>query len=287
MFWKVNLLFGLAVLGAGLSSTTFALNADLLFEGKPIEPIVISHIADEYPCFEPLDLRKYTLKSQKVRIEKRMDHPGKNEFGYSYEYKGQDQTFFAQTIYRVVADLGNHRHLIFNEICGGAGHRSKLLIIERDGYFIKSIGEISGGDKANGGIQNVTYELKNGVGILHGNIILTPRGVFLTALESLDPNHPLLKADTNYGLLEGAQCHEGYLGLEGPWDQPLKPVSLTISKHEKGCRRFEPGSHLQIAYDTILNEFLEKKESLTLDQQGMKDFAKKVIEAYEGSQQLP
>ena len=273
----------LVILSFSLSDAALALSKDLLFKGKPIEPIVIDRMANgDSSRFDPVDLRKYTLKSQKIHIEKRMGSPEKDEFGYSYRDKGSNQRSSPYTTYRVIADLGNHRHLILNNSSGGgSGHFSSLFVVEREGHFVKNVGEISGGDRANGDIQNITYKIKDGTGILHGDVSLTPRSVFLVALESLNPSHPLLKDDKlTDNLIDGAQCYGGYLELEGPWDKPLKPISITIKKDDC-CRIQNPVPALQVAYDATLDKLLDEKESLTLDQAGMNNFAEKVIEKYE------
>lgn len=168
----INLSF-LVIIAAG-SAFCHILPDSLKCQGKPIDPYCMIQITEgDSSRFKPISLKKCYKDVDKTVVHSKKTESEQNIFikrnwtaGYSYTYRrAENQEYFdrfgSEECYAHWKYLGsaNGCHIIFtNNGCYSAtGRFSSIVLVKAGKNTIQNIGEIAGGDRANGGIESATY----------------------------------------------------------------------------------------------------------------------------------
>ena len=155
--WRHASLSALAIVFTAFTCKALALPldaahfpADLLFQGKPVNPL----------CFDIMGrvvtTNEYSLlacdSTQRTPAPSKNDIPAKAGL---YGFEWEDQTFHTHGFsYYKAWDAGNHRYWIFTaNNGGGSGDFTSLSLYQRENNETILLVPIDGGDRCNGGIN--------------------------------------------------------------------------------------------------------------------------------------
>lgn len=285
------------------------LHPDLMFNGNAITAYCINKITlGDSSRFDPINLKSFIEKenvinyikdfNQKIKIsilndpELAESEKSKGLIGYeytleegAYELPGPYYCF-----YKHITNIEKHKHLIWVESAGGGtGRWSTLFILERKDNFIQNIGEIISGDRACGGMINVTHK--------NGNLEMiryaTPSEIYCMCLKLINPQHPLLSLDNKLSF--AAQDYAGKVFLKGNVSGEFKPYKIRLDplgfyqqditdKKLHTWLNTEEYS-LQPFFDTLIIQKLESGIT-ELDEKAMKQFALDLIQMHEKREEI-
>ncbi len=135
------------------SVTTPTLPEELMFNGKPIDPLCFEAVsADEW-----LDVSKCT-DDDVVKVDGMPSEAFANRIGYQYHFKDVEGTPQAYSYYEYVGSWNGAPVIMTYANGGGNGRFSALISIERNAGKIRVLQGFAAGDRCNGGITDVKLE---------------------------------------------------------------------------------------------------------------------------------
>ena len=172
---------------------------DLLFDGKPLDAMLMANLdMGDSSRFEPCNLTETRKRPSTIKIlptSEWCSSMHKQGF-FGYETKNlkienelknlgieNDSMSEAYGFWKYLGTIsGTHKHIIQTEKCGGgSGRFSSIILVERDGNFIKNAGELFRGDRECGGIVKVSFNDS----VLSVWQYATPYEIFSECLEAL------------------------------------------------------------------------------------------------------
>jgi hypothetical protein len=237
-----------------LAGTVFAATPDdLTYDGKPIDSLCFapgeSHVIDLKNC--GLEHEKYKSNGPSADMKKK---------GYvGYEWKDTATEAQGYTYYKYF-DAGNHKYWFYTiNNTGGSGDFTSIYLVERKDKDTLSLESVAGGDRCNGGVQDVV--LKNGV--LNYNVNLTPYDIIAQS------NKKLPNVQAYDDLAACAACCAATAAYTVTADNTVKFDHITLDKTMKTDEMPTQGK-----YQSCFNELFASvsKKSTELDQAKVDDF---------------
>lgn len=243
---------------------------DLTYKGSPIDPYCISSLAEGEARFEAVQLSQCLKKKESIEISPSSSPLLEKSFeGYEYHHPEYCIGNICYVFWKVIAQVGEHRYLIWIENASGStGRFSSLLVLERQGDRIQNILELTAGDRSFLGIVDVRY--KDGEVFVQQRA--TPSIILEECMTHFNPHHPAL---SQQDLPTCAVCESGILFRKGL----LKENSLkTYEIHFHALSETNlppPSSPWQKRFNTAVSEVLKTKKGI-LTESEMKAFAQAV-----------
>lgn len=135
---------------------TSSLLSDFMYNGKPIDPL----------CFNQLEADKSTINlkdcgSAKDGFEKSSENADllkKGYYGFNWKEKDSTSDIEGSSYYKVF-DAGNNQYWVYSiNNGGGSGTFTYIQLVKRENNDTMSYKAITGGDRCNGGVQDVSTQ---------------------------------------------------------------------------------------------------------------------------------
>ncbi len=232
---------------------------DLSFNGKPIDSLCFFN---EESTSITVDLNQCGAVKSKYKTKAiDLDLSKKGYFGYNWEDDSFTSVFRGYSYYKYI-DAGNKQYWIYTvNGTGGSGEFSGILLVQRKNKNTLLIQEVIGGDRCNGGIQDVTGKNQT----LSYSVNITPFD-FISLADKKIPG-----VEAYDGLAACAACCVGKLFYEISATLKPKLTSIVLGKTTQPVDLPDQGSY-QACFNTLYISYISKNEVL-FNQEKINEFA--------------
>lgn len=237
---------------------------ELLFLGKPIDPLCFFNLEDET---SKINLKQCGLFVEKYRISGKNDYLMKQGYyGFNWQdVSDKDQTLngYGGSSYYKAWDAGNHQYwLLTMNNGGGTGNFASINLYSRKNFDTATLKTIDGGDRCNGGIN---YAEKANHSLLY-SVNLT--GYDFLALAKINPRH--LQAYNDLSSCAICCVGEAYYEV----DKRLKPKFLYVKLDSKKWDELPEQGKYNDCFNKLFISYVSSGKN-KLDTEQLKQFVEK------------
>lgn len=256
-FCALLLCFGAS--SAALSAVNGDVPRELLYNGKPIDSLCFSDV----PQSNQIDLRNCgAAKSNFIVKEGYAKLLSEGFIGYSWQDREMPSSPQGSTYYRFYP-AGNSAFWIYSiNNGGGSGDFTNIYLVKRQDENTLTIKSVDGGDRCNGGVENVTVNNN----VLSYSVNLTAFDVIALA----NPNTTLKAYDD---LASCAVCCTANANYTIKADDNPVLANIKLEKFSSATEMPDQGK-LQSCFNKLSYEYISKNE-LTFTQVQLQKFAER------------
>lgn len=258
--WYLSIIFFILNLSAISVVAAESVPNDLLYGGNPIDSLCFFNQENIHKIHLKncgIKKEKYNLKSINSELTK------KGYVGYNWQDSASDDQGYS---YYKILDAGDHRYWVYTiNNSGGSGDFTNLYLVKRIDPTTLNMTVIAGGDRCNGGIQDVAMKNKNVVFIVN-----------LTAYDLLDlANNKIKNLKAYDDLAACATCctAKAFYSIDNTLKAKLNYAELENFK-DKSELPFQ--GKLQACFNNLFVGYINKNDMI-LNQEKLNEFAKQFV----------